>query len=91
MQTDLIADLKVKSEIILCVSHLNNELLSSNIASFSGGANGVYRNPTKARRLLRLIIYTICNGAPKSRVCFNSKGYREYILKPLFVASDIHE
>ena len=41
------------------------------MASFSGGAKGVYLNPTNASKFDRSTIYTNCNGAPKSRTCFN--------------------
>ena len=49
-------------------------LRSSKMANFYGGAKGVYLKPTRASRLLLLIIYTICNGAPKSLDCLSSKG-----------------
>lgn len=64
------------SDYSLCIYQKSyyEKVLSSKMASFYGGAKGVYLKPTKASKLLLLTIYTICNGAPKSLDCLRRKG-----------------
>lgn len=45
-----------------------------------------FSKPTKASKLLRSIISTICKGAPRSLDCLSFNGWVESILNPLLVA-----